>query len=65
MDLRQQRGLNEAQISVFKARASTTEPLKGRGMMLLNCLRGRGKKSSPFLLLSAEGKGDETKSKLQ
>jgi len=38
------------------------EPVKGRGMMVLNCLRGRGKKSSPFLLLVAEGKRDEAKS---
>lgn len=50
-------------LTVFKGSASTTEPLKGRGMMLLNCLKGRGKKSSS-LLSSAEGKGDEVKSKL-
>lgn len=49
----------EAQMSVFKASALTTEALKGRGTMLPNCLRGKGEKLH-FLLLSADGKGDET-----
>lgn len=49
----------EAQMSVFKASALTTEALKGKGTILSVCLRGKGKKLH-FLLLTAEGKGDKT-----
>lgn len=47
----------EPEMSVFKASASATEPLNRRGMMLLNCLRGRGKSSSPFFIAFGRGEG--------
>lgn len=46
----------EAQMSVFKASALTTEALKGRGTILSNCLRGKGKKL-PLSIALGRGEG--------
>lgn len=45
----------EAPMSMFEASGLTTEPLKGRGVMLSNCLRGKGKKAPLFIAL---GRGE-------